>query len=335
MKNRKAIILAAGFGIRLESITMHKPKCMIKVGGKPILEYQLDAFSNLQLDEIIIVTGYKSEVIKDYVNQQHYDNIKIVENTNYQNSNNMFSLWQCKNELLQSDHVYISNADVLFDESILQRLALESGSHIICQKDLFNIESMKISLNGDSTIGDISKDIDQKDSFGCSIDVYSFSNQICNELVKQMSIIIEKNGDLNQWTEVAIQNLVKLNNKEINPFCLIENEKWFEIDTMDDLIEAEIVFAELSEELKNKKGFIFDLDGTIYIGENSIPGAKEFISKVQSKNLTVKFISNNSSKNKTEYSEKLQSQGIIVDNEQIILSTDIAIQVLNKQKVYC
>ena len=53
----KGIILAAGFGIRLESITMHKPKSMIKVCGKPILEYQLDAYQEAGVDEIIIVTG--------------------------------------------------------------------------------------------------------------------------------------------------------------------------------------------------------------------------------------------------------------------------------------
>ena len=50
-----AIILAAGFGLRLESITMHKPKSMVKVCGKPILEYQLDAYTEAGVDNITIV----------------------------------------------------------------------------------------------------------------------------------------------------------------------------------------------------------------------------------------------------------------------------------------
>ena len=75
-----AIILAAGFGIRLESITMHKPKSMIRVCGKPILEYQLDAYQAAGIDNITIVTGYKSESIGNFIQRKNYNNVKIVIN---------------------------------------------------------------------------------------------------------------------------------------------------------------------------------------------------------------------------------------------------------------
>ena len=326
MKNSRAIILAAGFGIRLEAITMHKPKCMVRVCGKPILEYQLDAYDKLDLDEIIIVTGYKSEIIENYVKQRNKKNIKIINNTNYHSSNNMYSLWLCREELKESNQTFISNADVLFDMSILKRLSDKSGSYIICQKGTFNDESMKVSTLDDGSICDISKTIAEENSFGCSIDVYSFSNQVSNKLVNKMSNIIEKEKDLNQWTEVAIQQLVKSKSVTINPFCLKKEERWFEIDTMSDLVNAEIVFSPLSQKLKNKKGFIFDLDGTIYIGENAIDGAKNLLDKLKVKKCITKFLSNNSSKNKIEYSKKLQNQGIAAKTEDIVLSTDVAIK---------
>ena len=238
----------------------------------------------------------------------------------------MYSLWLCKEELKNCDQTYISNADVLFDKSILKRLYNNPGSFVICQENAFNDESMKVSVNNQGMVYDISKNIDEKNSFGCSIDVYSFSKEVSNKLINKMSSIIEKEKDLNQWTEVAIQRLVNSKSVDIKPFCLEKNEKWFEIDTMEDLINAELVFSPLSKKLKNKKGFIFDLDGTIYIGENPINGAKDLLNKLNTKKCITKFLSNNSSKNKLEYSKKLDSHGIIARQDDIILSTDVAIQ---------
>ena len=55
---------------------------MVKVCGKPILEYQLDAYSKLGLNEIIIVTGYKVQLLKILHNRKQ-ENIRIVKNENY------------------------------------------------------------------------------------------------------------------------------------------------------------------------------------------------------------------------------------------------------------
>ena len=75
---------------------MHKPKSMVRVCGKPILEYQIDAYLEAGIEEIIIVTGYKSESIENFIQQKGYKNVRIVSNDNYDKTNNMYSLWLCK-----------------------------------------------------------------------------------------------------------------------------------------------------------------------------------------------------------------------------------------------
>ena len=58
-----AIILAAGQGKRLASLTKNKPKCMINLFGKTLLEWQVSVFKKCGISDISVVTGYHSELI--------------------------------------------------------------------------------------------------------------------------------------------------------------------------------------------------------------------------------------------------------------------------------
>ena len=222
MTNKNVIILAAGFGSRLKSITMHKPKCMIRVCGKPILEYQLDAYQEADVDQITIVTGYKSEVIENFVKKKKFNNVNIIINNDFDKTNNMYSLWMCKEILLNSERTFISNADVVFDKSIIQRLKDFKHDYIVCEQDLFNDESMKISTNVNGKVVDISKEINKNNAYGCAIDLYSFSKKTTAKLYEVINSIII--NDKNLWTEVAIQHISRTQTIDISPFCL-EKEK--------------------------------------------------------------------------------------------------------------
>ena len=68
----KVIIPAAGAGTRLRPHTHTTPKTLVQVAGKPILGHILDRISALDFTELIIITGYMGEKIKDYVDS-HYD----------------------------------------------------------------------------------------------------------------------------------------------------------------------------------------------------------------------------------------------------------------------
>ena len=62
----KVLILAGGYGTRLSEETELKPKPMVEIGGKPILWHIMKIYSHYGFNDFIILTGYKSHVIKDY-----------------------------------------------------------------------------------------------------------------------------------------------------------------------------------------------------------------------------------------------------------------------------
>ena len=63
----KVIILAGGLGTRISEETMNKPKPMVEIGGKPLLWHLMTIFVSQGYDEFIIATGYKGEVIHNWV----------------------------------------------------------------------------------------------------------------------------------------------------------------------------------------------------------------------------------------------------------------------------
>ena len=81
-----AIILAAGEGKRLRPLTLTKPKCMVELFGRPLIEQQLSVFRSCGINDITIVTGYKSELI-------NFPNINYIKNKNFGITNMIESLF--------------------------------------------------------------------------------------------------------------------------------------------------------------------------------------------------------------------------------------------------
>ena len=84
--------------------------------------------------------------------------------------------------------------------------------------------------------------------------------------------------------------------------------------------------------LKEKKCFLLDMDGTIYLGDELIDGAKEFLERAKLENKKYLFLTNNSSKNKGAYVEKLRKLGIKAEEDEIFTSGEATTIYLNKRK---
>ena len=77
MNCKKAIILAAGTASRLRPLTLHTPKCLLKVGERTLLERSMDALIKAGIREFCIVTGYLHEKIEDFVKQTYGESIDV------------------------------------------------------------------------------------------------------------------------------------------------------------------------------------------------------------------------------------------------------------------
>lgn len=82
--------------------------------------------------------------------------------------------------------------------------------------------------------------------------------------------------------------------------------------------------------IKNIECFALDMDGTIYLGEQWIEGAQEFLKAVEESGRKYLFLTNNSSKNPQAYVEKLERMGLIVNDSQIVTSGQATIAYLKK-----
>ena len=117
----KVIILAAGQGTRLRPLTDDKPKCMVEVNGKSIIERQLSVMYNcgIKAEDITIIAGYKGEVLqKLFLNT----GMNIIINNDYENTNMVCSL-MCAREIIKNgEDILISYGDIIYNEDVLRTL---------------------------------------------------------------------------------------------------------------------------------------------------------------------------------------------------------------------
>ena len=114
MKIKRAIILAAGQGSRLRPLTNSKPKCLVQISGKSILEWNIKILKLLGVEEIIVVGGYKIDKLKTF------PNIKLIVNSEYKSTNMIWSLNKAI-EFLNTDTL-ISYSDIVYSPKILKDL---------------------------------------------------------------------------------------------------------------------------------------------------------------------------------------------------------------------
>ena len=120
----KVIILAAGQGTRLRPLTDDRPKCMVEVNGKSIIENQLDTIHacGIKDEDIILICGYCSSVLK---NRLQGGDIHFITNEYYDMTNVVYSLMCAKSILESEDDIIISYGDIIYEEQIFRKL-LES-----------------------------------------------------------------------------------------------------------------------------------------------------------------------------------------------------------------
>jgi choline kinase len=235
------VILAAGRGSRLNPLTHDTPKCLVEVCNKKILQYQLDAYKEANIKRIIIVIGYKANDIVEYCKNIDFLEITFIYNETYKSNENMYSLYLARNYLKGKDFI-LNNADLCIDKNLIKNMLKDTRTNLIAvDNKIYTQDLMKIILNKNKQISNISKNITQEEAFGCAIDFYKISSVSSSILFDKIIEIIELNKDLTYWFENAFQQL--FNNESFKfDFFDIKNIKWFEVDNTNDLLIAEQLF---------------------------------------------------------------------------------------------
>ena len=123
-KVKKAIIMAAGFGSRLQPLTLTTPKPLIKVNGVRMIESVITGLEANGITEIYIVVGYLKE--KFLFLKEKYSDITLIENPYYDVANNISSLYVAR-DVLNDDLIILDGDQIIENQEILQRNFCQSG----------------------------------------------------------------------------------------------------------------------------------------------------------------------------------------------------------------
>jgi|SRR3989338_483946 len=225
----KAVILAAGTGSRLYPLTAGTPKCMVKVGGRPLIDWQLQSIEKIGIKDILVVVGYRKEVI-----QKHLGNrVRYREYADYAKTNNLHTLWHVKDELNTDFICFFS--DLIYETSVLEDLKNAVGDfNLVVDTGRVLEGTMRVKINRGRLIA-IGDQVPKDQGSGNFIGISKFSQKGARLLVEQMSKMIC--GHQKDYYTVALN--VLLNEGAAISYIDIKNRLWAEIDTMADLQKAE------------------------------------------------------------------------------------------------
>jgi choline kinase len=232
----KTVILAAGAGSRLKPLTDHMPKCLLKVGVKCILEMTIENLLATNNSEIIIVTGYLENKIREFIRERFpHLQITYIYNKLYASTNNIYSLWLAKDEVLGDDMMML-DSDIVFDERIISKLQNSGYKNCLALKrHEVHDEEIKVKTDAHGCVIEIGKEVNMSQAAGESIGIEIFGIEALTELyfILDRKVVTEK--EVNQFYEAAFQELSD------NNLFIVDTTEYFcmEIDTEEDLRIAE------------------------------------------------------------------------------------------------
>jgi len=231
----KAIILAAGKGSRLYPITLNKPKGLLEIGNETILDRLVRQFSAAGIDDILVIVGYQKECL-----QKHFGkSVRYSEYDNFENTNNLHTLWSVKDEL--DDDVIITFADLIVHNSIIDEL-VDSREDITMVVDTSQVlgGTMRVAVNEHSLTSITTTSVEE--ASGNFIGISKLSKEGCAILVDEMSSMID--GYQDDYYTMAIDRLVR-NGSHVG-YCDAKNHIWREVDTKDEYDEVKNIYDQFA-----------------------------------------------------------------------------------------
>jgi|TARA_B100001964_G_C14241044_1_gene605047 choline kinase len=221
----KAIILAAGVSSRLYPLTLKNPKCLLELEpGKTIIEHQIDVLQRCGIKNILVVTGYLKDHIKNYLK----DKVRYRDFDDFAKYNNMHTLYSIKDEL--NDDVVILFSDVVFGEKVLRKCAEsnEDFSLLVHNKKVLS-DTMRVKIK-DGSIVDIGGHILPEQGDGNFIGVGKFSKKGAELLIEKMERMIDDPKHDNDYYTIPLVEVAKEHKVS---FEFVEDEPWIEIDFLE------------------------------------------------------------------------------------------------------
>ena len=244
------VILAAGMASRLRPLTDTMPKCLLKVGERTLLERTVDAMRQAGISEFVVVTGYRANMIRDFLTT-HYSSLKtqnsptftFLHNADYEHNNNIYSLWMA-GEVVRGKDFLLMDSDILCDPAAVVRIAEQSEAALALNRHELGEEEIKVIVDAEGRITEINKTCNPKDALGESVGIERMTAEYSEALYRELDVMIKEEGLINVFYERAFERLIP----QGHTFRVVDTTSYFsyELDTPDDFQRAqELMPAEL------------------------------------------------------------------------------------------
>ena len=241
-KKLNIILLVAGQGKRIRNLT-NLPKCFLKINKKTILERNLKNFQKFKASNVMLVTGYKSSLIKRFLTKNGFSNFKIKYNKFYKSYGNSYSIYLALRSI-NYDKTVILDGDLIYDFKILKNFILNDNKNsvLVGNGNIKDIECAKVLVNKNKTVYKI---IDKSGIRKSLLKNTKFVGEAPGMIKFNKNGLVKFKNSLKKFFK--LKKNIKLNwEHAINHYCLnnqlyyykTKNNKWIEVDNLNDYKNA-------------------------------------------------------------------------------------------------
>jgi choline kinase len=231
---------------RLRPLTDSKPKCLLEVGGKTLLERTVRAMQQAGIKEYVVVTGYRGEMIRSFLENYAKSqdiHFTFLHNTDYEHNNNIYSLWMA-GEVVRGKDFLLMDSDILCDPAAVVAIAHQEETALALNRHECGEEEIKVIVDADNRIMELSKTCSIEQAIGESVGFEKMTASYSTALFKELEQMIEREGLIDVFYERAFERLIP----QGHTFRIVDTTQFFsiELDTPEDFENAkQLIPAEL------------------------------------------------------------------------------------------
>ncbi len=239
-----ALLLAAGRGTRLRPFTDSIPKCLVDVGGKPLLKRVIEALERHGFRRLVIVTGYRSGLIEDFLKQCGSRlEIQTIHNAQYDSTNNIHSLWLAGHAL--NEPFLLVESDLVFEPDALAQMTRPDRIALArFDPEIHHGTTARATPCGHLESLHLNGHAPSKSAIFKTVNICSLSLKSWRALFPVLQAYVES-GKTDYFYELAIRDLVEAGKIKLEVADLSDHW-WDEIDSGHDLQRVRLKIQELA-----------------------------------------------------------------------------------------
>lgn len=232
-----ALILTAGCSRRLRPLTDRTPKCLLPVGGVPIVLRSIGNLVGLGFDRFVVVTGHLAARVREAVGARFPDlRVEFIDNPDYASTNNAYSLLMARPALDRSPF-FLLDGDIVYDAPIVRDMVARGPNCLALRtRGSIGMEEVKVQMDARGRVLQIGKTVPVPSAAGESVGIEFFSADVSEHLFASLHRRVIECGQVNEYYEAAFQEIID-EGVALEALDIGQNYA-IEIDTREDLAAA-------------------------------------------------------------------------------------------------